>query len=65
MIQQIRSLEEETGVEHMGVVMLAETTDELLEDMELFAKEVVPAFEDKRGQARHRKLAERDRLCSE
>jgi alkanesulfonate monooxygenase SsuD/methylene tetrahydromethanopterin reductase-like flavin-dependent oxidoreductase (luciferase family) len=43
-IAQIRSFEQRTGVEHMGVVMLGETTDELVGDMELFAQEVMPAF---------------------
>jgi probable F420-dependent oxidoreductase len=43
-IQQIRSFEQRTGVEHMGVVMLGETTDELITDMERFAREVMPAF---------------------
>jgi alkanesulfonate monooxygenase SsuD/methylene tetrahydromethanopterin reductase-like flavin-dependent oxidoreductase (luciferase family) len=43
-IQQIRSFEQRTRVDHMGVVMLGETTRELIEDMELFAREVMPAF---------------------
>jgi alkanesulfonate monooxygenase SsuD/methylene tetrahydromethanopterin reductase-like flavin-dependent oxidoreductase (luciferase family) len=43
-IQQIRSFEQQTRVDHMGVVMLGETTRELVEDMELFATEVMPAF---------------------
>jgi probable F420-dependent oxidoreductase len=43
-ISQIRSFEERTGVEHMGVVFLGETTRELVADMERFAKEVIPAF---------------------
>jgi len=45
-IHQIRSFEERTGVEHMGVIMLGETTEELVGDMEHFAKEVMPAFAD-------------------
>ncbi|MCA1648004.1 MAG: TIGR03619 family F420-dependent LLM class oxidoreductase [Chloroflexi bacterium] len=45
-VQQIRSFEQRTGVEHMGVIMLGETTDELVGDMELFAREVMPAFAD-------------------
>jgi probable F420-dependent oxidoreductase len=43
-IGQIRSFEQQTGVEHMGVIMLGETTRELLDDMERFAREVMPAF---------------------
>ena len=43
-IQQIRSLQRQTRVDHLGVVMLGETTRELLEDMQLFAREVIPAF---------------------
>ena len=30
----------------MGVIMLGETTAELVGDMELFAREVMPAFAD-------------------
>jgi probable F420-dependent oxidoreductase len=45
-IEQIRSFEQRTGVEHMGVIMLGETTEELAADMELFAREVMPAFAD-------------------
>ena len=37
-----------TRVEHLGIVMLGETTRELLEDMQLFAREVIPAFAETR-----------------
>jgi probable F420-dependent oxidoreductase len=47
-IQQIRLLQERTRVDHVGVVMLGETTRELLEDMKLFAREVIPAFAETR-----------------
>lgn len=47
-IHQIRSLRDRTGVDHLGVVMLGETTRELLEDMHLFAREVIPAFAEPR-----------------
>ena len=43
-IQQVRSLEERTRAHHVGVVILGENTRELLEDMRLFAREVMPAF---------------------
>ena len=43
-IQQIRSFQRRARVDHMGVVMLGETTRELIDDMELFAREVMPAF---------------------
>jgi probable F420-dependent oxidoreductase len=43
-IQQIRSFQERTTVDHMGVVMLGENTRELREDMQLFARDVMPAF---------------------
>ena len=43
-IQQIRVLQERTRADHLGVVMLGETTPELVEDMQLFAGEVMPAF---------------------
>jgi alkanesulfonate monooxygenase SsuD/methylene tetrahydromethanopterin reductase-like flavin-dependent oxidoreductase (luciferase family) len=43
-IQQIRSFQQRTTVDHMGVVMLGENTRELLEDMQLFARDVMPAF---------------------
>jgi probable F420-dependent oxidoreductase len=43
-VQQIRFLEEQTRVDHMGVVMLGANARELLEDMQLFAGEVMPAF---------------------
>ena len=42
-IEQLRVFERE-GVEHMGIVFLGETMDELLADMELFAERVGPAF---------------------
>lgn len=41
---QIRSVKERTGVDHLGVVMLGDTTNELLDDMDLFASRVMPAF---------------------
>jgi probable F420-dependent oxidoreductase len=43
-VEQIRRLQALTRVEHVGVVMLGENTRELLEDMQLFAREVMPAF---------------------
>jgi probable F420-dependent oxidoreductase len=43
-IQQIGFLQERTRADHIGVVMLGETTRELLDDMQLFASEVMPAF---------------------
>lgn len=43
-IQQIRFLQERTHADHIGVVMLGETTRELVDDMHLFALEVTPAF---------------------
>ena len=43
-IQQIRWIQDRTRVDHLGVVMLGETTRELLDDMHLFAREVMPAF---------------------
>jgi probable F420-dependent oxidoreductase len=42
-IEQLRVFER-AGVEHMGIVFLGETMDELLADMELFAERVAPAF---------------------
>jgi probable F420-dependent oxidoreductase len=48
-IQQIRSLQEKTRVDHLGVVMLGDNARELVEDMQLFAREVMPAFAPKRG----------------
>ncbi len=42
-IAQIRAFEA-AGVDHMGVVFLGETTEELLADMQLFSKHVMPAF---------------------
>ena len=46
--QQIRSLQERTRVDHLGVVMLGDNVRELLEDMQLFAREVIPAFAETR-----------------
>ncbi|HEY1298676.1 MAG TPA: LLM class flavin-dependent oxidoreductase [Chloroflexota bacterium] len=48
-IQQIRSLEDRTRLEHLGVVMLGDNTRELIEDMHLFAREVMPAFSSARA----------------
>lgn len=48
-IQQIRSLQERTRVDHIGVVMLGENARELLEDMRLFSTEVMPAFATETG----------------
>ncbi len=42
-IEQIR-VYERAGVEHMGVVFLGDTMEELLADMELFTEGVMPAF---------------------
>ncbi len=42
-IAQIREFEA-AGVDHMGVVFLGETADELLADMQLFSERVMPAF---------------------
>jgi probable F420-dependent oxidoreductase len=42
-IQQIRRIQAQTRADHLGVVMLGETTAELLEDMQLFAREVINA----------------------
>jgi hypothetical protein len=43
-IEQICRFQERTRVDHLGVVMLGENTRELLGDMHLFAREVMPAF---------------------
>lgn len=43
-VKQIRALVETTGVAHLGVVFLGNTTGELLADMELFGRDVLPAF---------------------
>jgi alkanesulfonate monooxygenase SsuD/methylene tetrahydromethanopterin reductase-like flavin-dependent oxidoreductase (luciferase family) len=43
-VQQIHSFQQRTTVDHIGVVMLGENTRELLEDMQLFARDVMPAF---------------------
>lgn len=50
-IEQIGALETHAGVQHLGVVMLGETVQELMDDMELFAREVMPAFADGQGNA--------------
>ena len=42
-IDQVRAFEQ-AGVSHLGVVMIGESMDELLADMELFAERVLPAF---------------------
>ena len=42
-IEQIRAIER-AGVAHLGVVMIGDTMDDLLADMELFAARVLPAF---------------------
>jgi hypothetical protein len=41
---QVRSIHERTRADHLGVVMLGDTKRELVEDMQLFAREVMPAF---------------------
>jgi probable F420-dependent oxidoreductase len=46
-VEKIRGLQARTRVDHLGVVMLGENARELLEDMQLFAREVMPAFHDK------------------
>jgi probable F420-dependent oxidoreductase len=46
-VEQIRVLEQQAGVGHMGIVMLGETMQELMDDMELFARDVMPAFPEK------------------
>lgn len=43
-VRQIRALVDTTRAVHLGVVFLGNTTGELLEDMELFGREVMPAF---------------------
>jgi probable F420-dependent oxidoreductase len=43
-IEQIQWIREQTRADHLGVVMLGETMPELVEDMQLFAREVIPAF---------------------
>jgi probable F420-dependent oxidoreductase len=42
-IEQIRAFDR-AGVSHLGIVMIADTMDDLLADMELFAERVMPAF---------------------
>ena len=42
-IEQIRAFER-AGVGHLGVIMIGESMDELVADMELFAERVLPAF---------------------
>ena len=43
-VTQIRALAETTRAAHIGVVFLGNTTSELLADMELFGRQVMPAF---------------------
>lgn len=43
-VKQIRALVETTRAVHLGIVFLGNTTGELLTDMELFGREVMPAF---------------------
>lgn len=43
-IQQIQWVQDRTHADHLGVVMLGETTRELADDMHLFAREIMPAF---------------------
>src|SRR5262249_2562615 len=42
-IEQLRAFER-AGVSHLGVVMIGDSMDDLLADMELFAERVLPAF---------------------
>jgi probable F420-dependent oxidoreductase len=42
-IEQLRAFEH-AGVSHLGVVMIGDSMDELMADMELFAERVLPAF---------------------
>jgi alkanesulfonate monooxygenase SsuD/methylene tetrahydromethanopterin reductase-like flavin-dependent oxidoreductase (luciferase family) len=43
-VEQLRAFEQ-AGVTHLGVVILSDGLDDLLADMELFATEVMPAFD--------------------
>lgn len=43
-VSQIRSLVETTGAAHLGIVFLGASTAELRADIDLFAREVMPAF---------------------
>ncbi len=43
-VAQIRALVETTRAAHLGIVFLGNATDELLADIELFGREVMPAF---------------------
>jgi probable F420-dependent oxidoreductase len=45
-VEQIRVLDRRVGVDHLGVVLLGDTLEELMDDMELFAGEVMPSFTD-------------------
>jgi hypothetical protein len=45
-VEQIHSFQNRTRIDHLGVVMLGETTRQLLEHMQLFAEEVMPAFSE-------------------
>ena len=49
-IARIREFEA-AGVDHMGVVLLGDTTQELLADMQLFSERVMPTFAQRRGAA--------------
>ena len=42
-IAQLRVFEQ-SGVSHMGIVSLGDTIDELMADIDLFAREVMPVF---------------------
>ncbi len=50
-VEQIRAYEA-AGVDHMGVVFLGETTDELMADIQLFSERVMPAFARETAAAR-------------
>jgi len=57
-VHQIRSFQQQTRLEHLGIVMLGDSTRELMEDMQVFANEVMPAFVDGNAMNRYRRLAE-------
>lgn len=42
-VRQLRVFQR-AGVSHMGIIFLGNTTDELLNDMDLFARQVIPTF---------------------
>jgi probable F420-dependent oxidoreductase len=42
-VEQVRAFEQ-AGVSHLGVVMIGDSMDELVADMEVFAERVLPAF---------------------